>query len=341
MARRDPSERAGAQRRSTLTDVGRLAGVHSSTVSRALSRPDLVSAETRARVESAVQDLGFAPNPQARGLAAGRTGAIGLLVPDIANPYFAELIRAAQAEAALNDLVLLVADTEHDAEGELRTLRTLQPHVDGVILCTPVAPAHVPGPVPIVYVNRRARGICSVTVDQHVLVRQAFDHLAELGHRHIVWLNGPGAYWSSQERLEAISVLDGRAARHEVVEDIEPNFEGGQKGMDEVLRSAATAVVAFNDLIALGVLVAAASAGLDVPAELSVVGSDDIQAAAMSWPPLTSVASPIDEVGRVAVRSLLRSRRGRRARSSVLSPSLRVRRSTGPPRKAHRGARSG
>jgi DNA-binding LacI/PurR family transcriptional regulator len=318
----------GTGRRSTLMDVARLARVHSSTVSRTLSHPELVAPHTRARVEAAVAELNFTPNRQARSLHEGRTGAIGLLVPDIANPYFAEVIRAAQDEAALNDLVLLVADTQQQAAREDRAFRALQPHVDGIIVCTPVAPDHPSAATPVVYVNRRAPGTCSVTVDQHEVVRLAAAHLLALGHRRILWLNGPANYWSAAQRREAIFGLGTATARHDIVEDLDPTFDGGWKAGQGLLGSRTTAVVAFNDLMALGVLAAAASAGVSVPGDLSLVGSDDVRAAAMSWPPLTSVASPFDRVGKVAVQALMRARDGRHPRSTVLAPTLTIRQST-------------
>lgn len=321
-----------ARRRSTLDDVARAAGVHPSTVSRALGRPDLVTPETRQRVEAAALELDYVPNVAARSLVRGRTGALGVLVPDIANPYFAALVQAAQAEATAQDRVVLLTDTRHIADHERRALAALRPQVDGIILCTPVADDHSADGGPLVFVNRRSRGVNSVTVDQAAVVRLAFEHLHGLGHRHIVWLNGPSSYWSSRERDRALTELVGADAgvRHDVVPDVDPTFEGGWKASEEAFRTGATGVVAFNDLMALGVLAAAGNAGIAVPSDISIVGSDDVQVASMSWPQLTSVASPLDSVGRLAVQLLLSSGESSRTRHRVLQPGLSVRGSTGP-----------
>ena len=171
-----------------------------------------------------------------------------------------------------------------------------------------------------------------MTVDQHEIVQLASQHLIALGHRRITWLNGPATYWSAQQRRDAIDLLDDNIARHTVVDDVDPTFDGGWKAAQGMLWPDVTAVVAFNDLMALGVLVAATASGIDVPGAVSIVGSDDTPPSTMSWPPLTSIASPTDRLGQVAVQSLLRSRSGRRQRSTVLSPTLSIRRSTGRPR---------
>jgi LacI family transcriptional regulator len=312
--------------------VAQRAGVHLSTVSRALAQPDLVAPATRAKVEVAARQLGFTPNRLARNLVQGRMGAIGLLVPDIANPYFASVVQAAQAEAALHDLVVLLADTRHEPTDERRALDMLQPNVDGLIVCSPVGTRSQSGMSPTVFVNRRARGKPNVTVDQHAIVRLAFDHLAGLGHRHIVWLNGPNSYWSSRRRAAAIERVSAGVGRDDsVVPDCEPTFAGGWQAGAEALSAGATAIVAFNDLMALGVLAAAHDADRSVPRDLSIVGSDDIPSAAMAWPPLTSVAAPLDDLGRSAVRALLHLLEDGGTVQTVLEPTLSIRASTGSP----------
>jgi LacI family transcriptional regulator len=318
----------------TLADVARRAGVHPATVSRVLSRPELVAPATRALVEEAVRELDFVPNRLASGLARGRSGAIGILVPDVANPYFAAIVQAAQNEAARHDLVVVLADTRHDAAEEERAVTALRAHVDGLVICSPVRPRHHTGSLPLVYLNRRTPGVSSVTVDQGRIVELAIDHLGSLGHRSVVVLNGPDSYWSSARRAEALAAFRParRRPRCTVVGDQEPTFAGGWKAAAVALDARATAVVAFNDLMALGVMAAASAAGVAVPTTLSVVGSDDVDAASMSWPPLTTVASPLPDLGRVAVSTLVAEGAGRSRRSHiVLDPVLVVRSSTGEP----------
>lgn len=316
-------------KRATLADVATRAGVHYSTVSRALTRPDLVTEETRVRVEAAAAELEYLPNPAARNLVRGSTGAIGLLVPDIANPFFAAIVQAATAEASEIDQAVLLVDTRHRPELEVSALDRLRPQVDGIIVCTPVATEYRRDRGPLVHVNRRSPGVSSVAVDQSEVVRLAFEHLDELGHRHVAWMNGPTSYWSSRQRRDALVPYESKRGRTIVVLDgIEPTFEGGHAATDLAITSGATALVAFNDLMALGVMAAAQARGLRVPDDLSVVGSDDVRVASMSWPPLSSVASPIDELGETAVRALQRTR----VRHHLLQPTLSVRGSTGPPR---------
>lgn len=321
-------------RPATLADVARLAGVHPATVSRVLSRPELVAPATRALVEQAVRELDFVPNRLARGLARGRSGAIGILVPDVANPYFAAIVQAAQNEAARHDLVVVLADTRHDAAEEERAVTALRAHVDGLVICSPVQLRHHTGSLPLVYLNRRTPGVSSVTVDQGRIVELALRHLRELGHRSVAVLNGPDTYWSSARRAEALAAV-GRSRhglRPTVIADQEPTFAGGWKAAPAVFDAGVTAVVAFNDLMALGVMAAASAVGLAVPEALSVVGSDDVDAASMSWPPLTTVAGPLPELGRAAVTTLLAEAGGRARRSHmVLEPALVVRSSTARP----------
>jgi DNA-binding LacI/PurR family transcriptional regulator len=322
-----------------LEDVARRAGVHPSTVSRVISRPGIVAPATRDRVEAAIRELDYVPNRLAQGLAQGRNQAIGVLVPDVANPYFAAIVQAAQDEARTHDFVVVLVDTRHDPDEEVRAIATLRAQVDGLIACSPVAPANTPPGIPLVYVNRRTSRVHSVTVDQGRIVALGVEHLVALGHRHIAVLNGPRSYWSSVQRSVAIRRL---AAQHErakirLVElpDLDPTFDGGAKATDAALATGATAVCAFNDVMALGVVATVTGAGLRVPGDVSVVGSDGIDIAAMSWPPLTTVSIPLAELGRCAVRALLAKAGRRRApRHTELQPTLIVRESTGP-----RGAR--
>lgn len=320
--------------RSTLADVATLAGVHPSTVSRALNHPELVAAPTRDRVVTAAAELAFTPNPLAQGLLRGRTGAVAMLVPDIANPYFAAVAQAAQAAAAELGLVLIIAETRHDGTEETRVLERLDGRVDGTIVCSPVLDQPLAGGRRAVFVNRRTATVPSVTVDQRAIVRAARQHLEDLGHRRIAWLLGPDAYWSTQERRLALADLAPDAIDDVVIDDLEPDFDAGVAVAADLLDHDATAVVAFNDLMALGVLSGLAAAGRSVPGEVSVVGSDDVRAASMSWPPLTSVDGRLDDVGRTAVDLLAGLLDGGAPTDVVLEPTLVARTSSAPPRSA-------
>ena len=286
----------------TLADVAAEAGVHSSTVSRVLSRPDLIGAPTRTAVLEAVERLGYIPNRAARQLAGGRVGSLGVLVPDITNPFFAQVVRAVQQCCRAADLTMLLADTDQRAEEELAEARALTGNVDGFVVCSPVAGAkewrQAVGATPIVFVNRRARGVPSVAFDQRSIVELGIAHLRELGHRRIGVVRGPDAYWSARERTRAIRGLDGIDGLDGFVlfGPERPDFESGRALADEIVASGVSGVLAFNDLQALGIIAGCREAGKSVPQDLSVVGSDDIAAGTMSDPALTTITAPVRDL---------------------------------------------
>jgi DNA-binding LacI/PurR family transcriptional regulator len=315
----------------TLADVAAEASVHAATVSRAISRPDLVHPATLARVTEAIDRLGYVPNRAARQLAGGRTSTVAVLVPDIANPFFSTVVQAAQRSAAAADLLVLLADTAQQPRTELAAVASLAPNVDGLVLCSPVAPTgrlrEAAGGRPLVFVNRRARAVASVSVDQGAVAALAVEHLRGLGHRRIGVVRGPAGYWSSAERERHL-----RRAGEDVVllGPVEPTFEGGRAVLADALAAGVTAVAAFNDVMALGLLAAAAAKGVEVPGDLSVVGSDGVSVAAMATPALTTVQAPLEAVAFAAVDALLGCLAGDPPPTRVLDPCVVVRDSTAP-----------
>lgn len=334
---------AAPDRPPTLHDVARRAGVHPATVSRALNRPDLVATDTRTLVLDAVAAVGFVPNRSARQLVGGRTEAVGIVVADITNPYFAAIVQAVQADARLDDLAVLIADTGADPDEERRALATLSRQVDGLVAITPITDLTA-ATAPVVQVNRRSRATVSVVVDQHTIAAAAVEHLVGLGHGHVAVVRGPAAYWSAGQRDRAVERLAASDALRGVALELLPpeaaTFAGGRAAFDAVARSGATAVVAFNDLQAAGLLVAASDAGRSVPDTLSVVGSDGLALATMTSPPLTTVAAPLEELGRTARRRLGDLLAGETGPAvTTLQPQLVTRATTAPPRRArhHQG----
>lgn len=324
-----------ADRPPTLHDVARRAGVHPATVSRALSRPDMVAAATRSVVLDAVASVGFVPNRSARQLVSGRTDAIGVVVPDITNPYFAAIVQAIQGDARHDGLAVLIADTGADPAEERRALASLSRQVDGLVVVTPVTDLAA-ATVAVVQVNRRSRGVASVVVDQEAIVVAAVDLLGSLGHTKIAVVRGPAAYWSATRRDAAVERLASSASRQtvrlELLPPAAPNFDGGRCAYESLTRSDATAVVAFNDFQAAGLLVAAQEVGRSVPGSLSVVGSDGLVFATMTSPPLTTVAAPLEEVGHTARRRLTDLLAGRPGPMvTTLQPRLVVRATTAAP----------
>ncbi len=304
MGQGHPPTRVSA--RPTLADVATLAGVSAATVSRALSRGDSVRSDTRQRVLTAIEALDYRPNRAARGLSTGRSGALGILVPDIANPFFAELIRSAQAGARAREKVLLIADTEQSPGEELDLLESLAGQVDGIIMCSPGFGPKPPRPhladVPMVFVNRRVDGVPAVVIDQGAIVRMSVAHLRDLGHKRLAFMAGPDRLWSSQQRLDAVRALEGVVGLEIVVlGPFEATFEGGSNAAEPLMASGVTGVIAFNDVMALGLMARLTSTGVGVPAEMSVVGSDDVPLAGMWTPTLTTVAAPVRAAGGSAV----------------------------------------
>ncbi len=321
--------------RVTLDDVAADAGVHAATVSRAISRPDLVGEETLARVNAAIERLGYVPNRAARQLASGRTSMVAVLVPDIANPFFSGLVQALQRHAAEAGLLTVLADTSLDPATEREVVASLAPSVDGLLVCAPVGATdeltEVAADRPLVFVNRRARSVPWAIVDQRRITRLAVEHLRDLGHEHIAVVAGPAGFWSSTERAAEIAAsgLD-----LTVLGPVDPTHRGGESLIDDVVASGVTAVVAFNDVMAIGLIGAARRQGIDVPGDLSVVGSDDIPMAAMATPPLTTIGAPLDELGAAALHSLTAAVVGEGTHDKSLEPYLVERSTTAPPRKA-------
>lgn len=318
-------------------EVARVAGVSLSTVSRTLARPDQVAPETREKVLAAARSLGYRPSPAARGLTTGRTQTLGLVVPDLENPYFTSVVKGAQRRALSLGYALIVADTDEDSRQEVELVRSIATRSDGVILCSPRTPEQVivdlAADTTMVLLNRPCGDIPTVTIDNRDGVRQALDHLRALGHRRIAYVGGPRGSWSDDERLAAV-----RDAEHEsdleMVElgSFRPYVSGGVAAADLVLASGATAVLTYNDLLALGVLDRLRQRGVDVPGRMSVVGIDNIPAAALTTPPLTSVEVPRAASGSAGVDLLLQRLEPERTvppAEDMLAVQLVVRGSTG------------
>ncbi|PRX49327.1 LacI family transcriptional regulator [Prauserella shujinwangii] len=294
----------------TIRDVAKAAGVSTSTVSRALSGSELVEPRTREAVLRTAEQLGYLPNRAARGLITGRTGNLGLIVPDLANPFFPDVVKGIQARAREADYSVFLADTDEDPSAELGLVRALAKQVDGIILCSPRMNAEdlrtASAAAPLVAVNRRGSHVPAVTIDNAGGMRQAVAHLAALGHHRVGYVAGPRSSWSNRERVRAIRA----AAETERVELVEvgnapPQFEGGVAVADLVVAAEVTAVIAYNDVVALGLLTRLAARGIEVPRDLSVVGIDDIAMSGMFSPALTTVSIPKAQSGRAAVELLL------------------------------------
>jgi len=307
-------------------------------VTRALSTPELVHPATRDRVRQAAANLGYHPNRAARGLITGRTGNLGLLVPDLGNPFFPSVVKGVQARAHEADYAVFLADTDEDSAAEIGLVRKLSKQVDGIVLCSPRMSDDelrtLVGDTPIVLVNRRLARVPSVAAEFPDAMRQAVSHLLALGHRRIAYVAGPRISWANRERVRSLRMVTA-AAGVELVEigNVMPQFEGGVAAADQVLAAGVTAVIGYNDLVALGLLNRFTARGVTVPGDISVLGFDDIALAAMVHPSLTTVALPKEQSGRAGVDLLLQmleqpDRPGGVRRE--LPVQLMVRASTGP-----------
>lgn len=296
----------------TLRDVAELSGVAVSTASRALTKPGRVNEETASRVLEAARTLGYAPSAPARALISGRTGMVALVVPDITNPFYFGILRGTQARLREGGYVHVLADTEESAEAEELALRTLRGSVDGVILAASrLSDERLTAwarELHLVTINRSAPlpTSPSVIIDTPGGAVQALEHLASLGHRRVAYAGGPPTSWSDARRRAAIAPVAERWGIEVIrLGPYMPRREAGAAAADAALQSGATGILAFNDLLAFGVLERLAARGVDVPGRMSVVGCDDVFGADLVRPTLTTVAAPLERAGRHAADLLL------------------------------------
>jgi len=294
--------------RVTLLDVAARAGVHPATVSRTLSRPEKVAPETRTRVEAAVKKLGFVPNRAAQVMKTGRTGNIAVIVPDITNPHFGSMVRAMERGARQAELQVLLADTSEHPREEVRAAQTLAHDVDGFVVLS-ARRLHreldALGSKPAVFVNRPVPAYGSVLLRSAPAVSEVLLHLAALGHRRLAFLGGPAGSWAAGERRAAVRRTAGEAGVDvAMVDATEPTFEVAADSVGRLVKGRATAVIAFNDQMALGVIAGLAQRGIVVPNDVSVVGFDDVPMAGMVAPALTTVSLPTEQAGATAVQLL-------------------------------------
>ena len=294
----------------TIYDVARLADVNPSTVSRALSQPGRINIKTEQRIHSAAKELNYRLNPMARALPTGRTSTIGLLVADITNPMFFTAVRGAERAAAERGYILVLVESQESGEREAEAAHRVLPSVDALILVTTrlsnASITELADRKPLVVLNRHIDGVSSLVPDVDRGIDQALDHLAELGHTAVAFLSGPSTSWMSGARWA--SLLARAPQRGMTIVEIgpgAPTLEGGRATLNRISASGVTAVVAYNDLMAIGLLRAATEAGIDVPGSLSIVGFDDIFGSDFTSPPLTTIRTPLDLAGDLAVRRAL------------------------------------
>jgi LacI family repressor for deo operon, udp, cdd, tsx, nupC, and nupG len=299
-----------ASRAVTIYDVARAAGVAPSTVSRAFSRPGRVNAQTAERIRGIAAALGYRTSPLARAFQATRTRMIALVVADIANPVFAAIVRGAQGAAAERGYVMLLADAQEDDRRERAAIERSLPSVDGVVLASSrmsdSAIRMMSKQKPVVLLNRSIPDVPCVMPDYAHGLRKAATHLGELGHDRITYVAGPAASWADGMRWrslrEAAAELSITVRR---IGPFTPDVEGGARAAAVLAEQPTSAVIAYNDQLAIGVIRGLIGLGVRVPADVSVIGFDNILAAELVTPGLTTVAAPLHTEGAEAVRCLL------------------------------------
>jgi DNA-binding LacI/PurR family transcriptional regulator len=328
--------------------VAKRANVSTATVSRTMNGSAKVSPQTAERVRRAIEALNFYPNTNARALGSGRSSLYGLIISDITNPFFPELVKAFDDIAVMHGQEVLIANTNYDPERmKICVTRMLQRKVDGVAIMTSemddrLVEVFSRRHIPLVFLDTGtpSPGVSCVRIDYSAGIDAAVHHLIELGHKRIAFISGPMRLASARMRYKAFmesTARDRLDANPNLIQEGNHRVDGGHDAMKRILNSKArpTAVMASNDLTAIGAMGAIAEAGLRVPEDISVVGYDDIQLSAFTMPPLTTVSLPRAEIANAAFRALLNARQ-EDAKQSVHSeehmvrPTFVRRNSTGP-----------
>jgi LacI family transcriptional regulator len=330
----------------TIKDVARQSGVSPMTVSRVINGGERVKPETRRRVEQAITELGYVPSRLARGLSRRRTGTLAVIVPDVANPFFTAVVRAAEEVARRADYRAILCDTRADLAVERDAIEELIAHrVEGTVIA-PVSDrskSHLERlarfGVPYVLVDRTVRGVeaDAVVGDSEGGARGLVEHLISLGHRRIGFIVEGDEVSTARDRRRgyerALAAAEIPVDRALVVEAaVDPR--GGADGMSRLLEldEPPTAVFTVNNLVAVGAIEAVRAAGLEVPEDIALVCFDDIEYASRLYPFLTAMEQPAESFGTLATQLLLERIAGRgsqRRRVVVLPPEFIIRRSCG------------
>ena len=330
-----------------IRTVARLANVSIATVSRTINRVSTVNPKMAKRVWEAIEKLDYFPNTQARALVSGRSRLLGLIVSEITNPFFPELIQGFEDIAVEHGYEILISSTNYDPRRmSLCIRRMLERRAEGVAVMTfgvekPLLEQLAERNVPLVFVDvgPERPGISLLKVDYRNGIQQGVEHLAALGHRDVAFISGPRRLHSAQSRLVAFT-----RSIEECALELDPawivegdhTMEGGMAAMEQLLRSkrVPTAVMCSNDMTAIGVLHKLYREGLKVPDDLSVIGFDDIHIAQVTIPPLTTIQMSCFELARAAVTALRAhvEEGGDPKRSYKINTHLVVRESTGFPR---------
>jgi DNA-binding LacI/PurR family transcriptional regulator len=343
-------------KRATMSDVARRAGVSKSTVSHVINQTRFVSPQTAEKVRQSIDDLEFRPSQLARSLAARRTNTIGLLISDIDNPFYPQVIKGVEEIALAESYNVFLANVGYDTQRIINSSQSmLDRQIDGVIcmstrfppeLITQLASENLPS----VFLDwqppahlLRSDIFATIQVDFETGIKQAVDHLISLGHRQFAHISGPQDAWTSRDRQQTfLMALREQGIPSNDVCIVEGNLQidGGRAALERILKapSIPTAVFCANDLSALGFLWEARQKGFSVPEDFSLIGLDDIPLSSQISPGLTTIALPIQEIGKEAMTTLLNmishpasDENPARPESSFITTELIIRESTASP----------
>ena len=328
--------------------VAKRAKVSTATVSRTMNGSAKVSPRTAERVRQAIEALNFYPDTNARALGSGRSSLYGLIISDITNPFFPELVKSFEDIAVVHGQEVLIANTNYDPERmKICVTRMLQRKVDGVAIMTSemddrLVETFSQRKIPLVFLDTGTPGpgVSCVRIDYSSGINAAMTHLIGLGHRRIAFISGPLQLASARMRYKAFmqsSERDHLDSNPALIQEGNHRVDGGHDAMVRILASGArpTAVMASNDMTAIGAMGAIAEAGLRVPDDISVIGFDDIQLSAFTMPPLTTVSLPRAEIANAAFRALLNAQQSDEPKpvqgeEHMVLPTFVLRKSTGP-----------
>ena len=326
-----------------IQEVARRAQVSTATVSRTINGSDKVKANTAERVRRAIEALNYFPNTNARALGSGRSRLYGLIISDITNPFFPELVKSFEDTAVLHGLEVIVSNTSYKADrAELCVQRMLERKVDGVAIMTSELEPQLlerlkSNGIPLVFLDTGTVGedTSNVLVNYSKGIDEAVDHLVSLGHERIGFISGPMTLPSARTRREAFLESLRRAGislRKELIVEGNHRIDGGRMAMEELLQltSLPTAILASNDLTAIGAIGSIHQHGLRVPQDVSVIGFDDIEISAALYPPLTTVRLSRSHIADRAFHALFSANRepGSRGAEYIVQPELVVRDTT-------------
>lgn len=325
--------------------VAKVAHVSIATVSRTINHIPTVNPKLAKRVWEAIRELNYFPNTQARALVSGRSRLLGLIVSEITNPFFPELIQGFEDVAVENGYEILIGSTNYEPDRMQRCIRRMvERNAEGVAVMTfgieqPLLDQLADRNVPLVFVDVAPNkpGISVLKVDYHHGIRQGVQHLAALGHRSIAFVTGPLRLHSAQSRLAAFKKALGECGipvEENLIVEGDHTMEGGMVVAEKMIaqKDMPTAIMCSNDMLAIGVLHLLSRSGLRVPDDVSIIGFDDIHMAAMMIPPLTSIQMSRTDLASAAVSALRGHVEGTTKREYRIDTRLVVRETTAFPR---------